>query len=102
MVSGEQSVQKATRKEDATPRSKAMPAEKELALLENDERLNDLLDALESGKTLSDEEHNYVNDTLDRIDELMVQLGIDLGDDDEEEEPSDKKDDILNLLKHKD
>lgn len=100
-VSDEAKVQKTVLKEERAHRAEPLSAEKELARLENDERLNELLDALEAGKALSDEEHDYVNDTLDRIDELMVQLGIDLGDGDEEEESPEQKENILNLLKNK-
>jgi ribosome assembly protein YihI (activator of Der GTPase) len=70
--------------------------EDELDRLENDERLDGLLDKLEQGKTLSAEEQTYVDTTLDRIDELMEQLGISLGDDDEDDE---QQEDMMQLLK---
>lgn len=101
--SDEQMVQKMRVDTDTVHCHEPLSREKELDRLENDERLNELLDALEAGKSLSDEEHDYINDTLDRIDELMVQLGIDLGEEDESEDDSAKKqDDILSLLKRKD
>ncbi|MFC0229175.1 Der GTPase-activating protein YihI [Serratia aquatilis] len=71
--------------------------EEELNKLENDERLDGLLDQIELGATLSAEDQSYVDQTLDRIDALMQQLGIELGEDDEEEE--EKQEDILRLLK---
>ncbi|WP_159567217.1 Der GTPase-activating protein YihI [Budvicia diplopodorum] len=85
------------------PKQPKIAPEKELALLEQDERLNQLLDAVDEGKTLSAEDQSYVDNTLDRIDELMSELGIDLGDEgddlldgaDEEE----KREDIVQLLK---
>ena len=83
------------------PKAEAKPRlspEEELAKLENDERLDALLDRIDDGETLSAEDQSYVDQTLDRIDALMEQLGIELGDaeDDEDEE---KKEDILKLLK---
>lgn len=70
--------------------------EAELALLENDERLDALLERLEEGETLSQEDQSWVNATLDRIDTLMEQLGISYEDEEEEEE---KADDLMRLLK---
>lgn len=72
--------------------------EEELAKLENDERLDALLDRLDDGATLSAEDQAYVDQTLDRIDALMAQLGIELGDEDDEEQ-EEKQEDILKLLK---
>lgn len=69
----------------------------ELDLLENDERLDALLERLEQGETLSAEEQTWVNDKLDRIDALMEQLGISYDDDEDEEE--EKGDDLMRLLK---
>ncbi len=47
----------------------------ELELLENDERPDALLERLEEGGTLNAEEQSWVDAKLDRIDELMQQLG---------------------------
>ncbi len=47
----------------------------ELDLLENDERLDALLERLEEGETLTAEEQSWVDAKLDRIDELMQKLG---------------------------
>ncbi|MCG8709632.1 Der GTPase-activating protein YihI [Brenneria sp. 4F2] len=73
----------------------ALAPEEELTLLESDARLDELLDRLDNGETLSAKDQTWVDETLDRIDVLMEQLGIELGDDDEEE----PKEDILQLLK---
>ncbi|CAM3739238.1 GTPase-activating protein [Rouxiella silvae] len=70
-------------KQEAKP---ALPPEEELTLLENDARLDSLLDQLDEGKTLSAEDQSYVDQTLDRIDVLMELLGIELGDEDDEDE----------------
>jgi len=74
----------------------ALTPEAELMLLENDERLDALLERLEEGETLSKSEQDWVDATLDRIDTLMEQLGIAYEDDEEEEE---KTDDLMRLLK---
>lgn len=55
--------------------------EQELERLENNECLNQLLDDLEAGKTLSAQDQKFVDDCLDRVHELMEILGIE----DEEE-----------------
>lgn len=68
----------------------------ELDMLENDERLDGLLERLEAGETLSKEEQSWVDAKLDRIDALMAELGIAWEDDEEEEE---KADDLMRLLK---
>ena len=71
-----------------------MSPEDELAMLENDERLDSLLDRLENGEMLSAEDQVWLDQTLDRIDVLMEQLGIGL--DDEEDEADE---DMYRLLK---
>lgn len=55
----------------------------ELEQLENNEILNQLLDDIEAGKTLSAKDQKFVNECLERIDVLMSELGIQ--DEDEEE-----------------
>lgn len=82
-------------KEDAKPK---MTPEEELTLLENDERLDSLLDLIDDGKALSAEDQAYVDQTLDRIDVLMEILGIELGDDEDDEE-EEKNEDMMQLLK---
>ncbi|QOV68883.1 Der GTPase-activating protein YihI [Citrobacter sp. BDA59-3] len=69
----------------------------ELDLLENDERLDALLERLEEGETLSAEDQSWVDAKLDRIDELMQQLGLSYDDDEEEEEEG--REDMMRLLK---
>ncbi|MDF7679459.1 Der GTPase-activating protein YihI [Enterobacteriaceae bacterium ESL0689] len=74
----------------------ALSAQDELALLENDPRLDALLDRLEEGEILNQEEQRWVDSTLDRIDILMQQLGL-ACDDEEEEEVY--QEDMMRLLK---
>ncbi|MDO9777476.1 Der GTPase-activating protein YihI, partial [Glaesserella parasuis] len=50
--------------------------EQELEQLENNECLNQLLDDLEAGKTLSAQDQKFVDECLDRVHELMTELGI--------------------------
>ncbi|WP_312285151.1 Der GTPase-activating protein YihI [Yokenella regensburgei] len=69
----------------------------ELEMLETDERLDALLERLEEGGTLNAEEQSWVDAKLDRIDELMQQLGLSYDDDEEEEEEG--KEDMMRLLK---
>ncbi len=69
----------------------------ELDLLENDERLDALLERLEEGESLNAEEQSWVDAKLDRIDELMQQLGLSYDDDEEEEEKA--QEDMMRLLK---
>lgn len=45
-------------------------------MLENDERLHLLLDRVDAGESLSSEEQSYVDNALDRVDELMQILGL--------------------------
>lgn len=70
--------------------------EEELAQLENDERLDALLDRLENGESLSAEEQAWLDQSLDRIDVLMEQLGITLDDDADDEQA---EEDMYRLLK---
>ncbi|WP_336286837.1 Der GTPase-activating protein YihI [Cronobacter dublinensis] len=70
--------------------------QEELDMLENDERLDALLERLENGETLSAADQAWVDSRLDRIDELMQQLGLSYDDDEEEEE---QQEDMMRLLK---
>ncbi|WP_317179808.1 Der GTPase-activating protein YihI [Lelliottia amnigena] len=70
----------------------------ELDMLENDERLDALLGRLEAGEKLNVEEQKWVDAKLDRIDELMQQLGLSY-EDDEDDEEEEKQDDMMRLLK---
>ncbi|MBM3071575.1 Der GTPase-activating protein YihI [Lelliottia sp. RWM.1] len=71
----------------------------ELDLLENDERLDALLERLEEGESLTAEEQSWVDAKLDRIDELMQKLGLSYDDDEEDEEEDEKQEDMMRLLK---
>lgn len=79
------------------PKKVKLTPEQELDQLENDTKLDHLLDLVEQGKTLTTEQQSYLDNKLDRIDQLMKQLGYEDNDfDDELEEP---KEDIVSLLK---
>ena len=65
-------------------RNLVMTPEQELASIENDDRLNDLLDRLDTGETLEAAEQSWVDQRVDRYQELMDELGI--IDNDEEED----------------
>lgn len=54
----------------------ALDPMQELEQLENNECLNALLDELDAGKTLSAEDQKFVDECLDRIAQLMDELGI--------------------------
>ncbi|KMK51714.1 aminotransferase [[Actinobacillus] muris] len=66
-----------------TPR---LAPEVELEQLESNECLNQLLDDLEAGKTLSPADQKFVDDCLERVHQLMTELGI---------EDEDESDDAL-------
>jgi ribosome assembly protein YihI (activator of Der GTPase) len=85
---------KSVEKPAAEKKARLTP-EEELAKLENDERLDALLDRLENGETLSAEDQGWLDASLDRIDELMEQLGIVM--DDAEDEQAEE--DMYRLLK---
>ncbi|MEN3761669.1 Der GTPase-activating protein YihI [Aeromonas veronii] len=71
-----------------------MTPEQELASIENDDRLNDLLDRLDAGETLDAAEQAWVDQRVDRYQELMDELGIIDNDDDEDDDlPFDDGDD---------
>ena len=71
-----------------------MTPEQVLASIENDDRLNDLLDRLDAGETLEAAEQAWVDQRVDRYQELMDELGIIDNDDDEDDElPFDDGDD---------
>ncbi|WP_434526648.1 Der GTPase-activating protein YihI [Photorhabdus asymbiotica] len=95
LIVGEQTTKPAAAKPQTETKPRISPQE-ELAMLENDDRLDALLERLENGEKLSEEENAYVDTTLDRIDALMEELGIKL---DEEESEEEKQDDIMQLLK---
>ncbi|PHM36274.1 Der GTPase-activating protein YihI [Xenorhabdus innexi] len=98
LIVGEKAVAKSVAEQPKVIEKPRLSAREELEMLENDERLDDLLARLEQGEKLSLEDNVYVDKMLDRIDVLMEELGIELEDDDSEEE---KKEDIMQLLKGK-
>lgn len=63
-------------KTDAPAAPKKLDPMLELEQLENNECLNDLLDQLDEGKTLSAEDQQFVDDCLARIEQLMQELGL--------------------------
>ena len=75
-----------------------LPPQAERDMLESDGRLDALLERLENDETLSAEDQKWVDAKLDRIDELMQQLGLSY-DDDEEEEEEEGKEDMMRLLR---
>ncbi|MGU3525607.1 Der GTPase-activating protein YihI [Enterobacteriaceae bacterium C23F] len=87
-----------TRQQKPKSEKPMLSPQAELDLLENDERLDALLERLEEGHTLTADEQTWVNAKLDRIDELMQQLGLSY-DDEEDEEEEDAKEDMMRLLK---
>ncbi|MCE0491947.1 Der GTPase-activating protein YihI [Pantoea sp. Mb-10] len=91
-----QPVKKPVVKTEPVAKKTRLTPEEELASLENNPRLDTLLDRLENGETLSGEDQAWLDDTLDRIDELMETLGIAL-DDENEDEQADV--DMMRLLK---
>lgn len=98
LVAGEP-VKTASPKKTARPVKEAkvtLSPEEELATLENSERLDTLLDRLEKGEALSAEDQAWLDETLDRIDELMEQLGIEM---DGEAEDEQAEEDMYRLLK---
>ena len=70
----------------AVKEPKKLSPEIELERLENNEILNELLDALDKGKTISKADQQFVDECLDRIAQLMEELGIQ---DDEDETEDD-------------
>ncbi|MGR2768711.1 Der GTPase-activating protein YihI [Photobacterium ganghwense] len=94
---------------DAKPQTKQqrrMSAEQELAMLENDAQLMVLLDRIEAGEKLGAGLQKQVDQKLDRIEQLMSQLGL-LEDDEPELEAQPKAsrrsdDDLLDQFENMD
>ena len=63
-----------------------MPPEQELALLENDEKLLELLDLVDKGEILTGKDAKYFNAKTARHAELVALLGLDQDDEEEEDE----------------
>ena len=83
------------------PQKIKLTPQQELEQLENDNKLDHLLDLVEQGKTLTDDQQSYLDNKLDRIDQLMKQLGIEDDDFEDDEELDEPKEDIVGLLKRK-
>lgn len=73
----------------------ALSPEQELEKLENDPKLEQLLDRVDLGETLTKQEQHYLERNLARIDELMNLLGYEYDDQSEESE----HEDIMKLLR---
>jgi len=98
LIAGENATPAKVKKVAAKPAAEkkaTLTPEEELAQLENSERLDALLDRLEKGETLSSDDQGWLDVTLDRIDELMEQLGIEM----DEEEDKEAEEDMYRLLK---
>ncbi|QIQ21726.1 Der GTPase-activating protein YihI [Zophobihabitans entericus] len=87
-----------TKAKPAAEKVKLSPME-ELTQLENNTKLEQLLDRLEQGESLSTEEQRYVDRSLDRIEVLMEKLGLQYEGEDDDDEEDDKPEDIMSLLK---
>lgn len=74
----------------------SLSPEQELNQLENDPKLEQLLDLVEQNSKLTKEQQAYLDSKLKRIDELMQKLGYSDEDFDDIEE---KAEDIISLLK---
>lgn len=67
--------------------------EQELEQIENDQRLNELLDRSESGEVLTGKDAKYFNAKTARHSELMDILGLEYGDDEDDWDDEDWEDD---------
>ncbi|WP_087023240.1 Der GTPase-activating protein YihI [Thaumasiovibrio subtropicus] len=63
-------------KSNEAKRQRKLSAEQELMQLENDAQLNALLDRIEEGENLGAGLQKSVDEKLDRIEQLMAQLGL--------------------------
>ena len=73
-------------------RQQRLKLEQELTALENNERLNTLLDRLDEDLAISADDEAWLDKMLERHQELLSELGIE--DEDDDEEPS-SPDDLL-------
>ena len=73
------------------PKQPKLTDEQKLLKLEDDPRLNQLLDQLEEGRDLSDADQKWLDVQLDKIEQLMQRLGLTDGDDSPAPTPSPKK-----------
>ncbi|EKE83397.1 Der GTPase-activating protein YihI [Idiomarina xiamenensis] len=67
-------------------KSDELTPERELQALENDQRLQMLLQRIEDEQTLTSAEQAYVDEKAERYEQLAAQLGIELDDDDWDDE----------------
>ncbi|MEJ2766465.1 Der GTPase-activating protein YihI [Photobacterium sp. MCCC 1A19761] len=91
-------------KKPMTKKERRLSAEQELAMLENDSQLMVLLDRIDAGENLGAGLQKQVDQKLDRIEQLMNQLGL-LEDDEVEvaaAAPSDDDDDLLDKFENMD
>lgn len=58
------------------PKQPKLTDEQKLLKLEEDPRLNQLLDQLEEGRDLTDTDQKWLNTQLDKIEQLMLNLGL--------------------------
>ncbi|OBW91739.1 aminotransferase [Gallibacterium genomosp. 3] len=70
--------------DETKPTKKIISPEQELFELENNVALNELLDQLDAGVTLSKQDQQFVDECLIRIEELMEILGIEDDEDDQD------------------
>ncbi|MCG9731417.1 Der GTPase-activating protein YihI [Shewanella sp. Isolate13] len=75
-------------KVEKKPKGPKLTDEQKLLKLEEDPRLNNLLDMLEEGKNLNHEDQKWLDKQLNQIEALMERLGIS---DEEDDEPQSKK-----------
>lgn len=80
------------------PKQPKLTDEQKLLKLEDDPRLNQLLDQLEEGRDLSDTDQKWLNIQLDKIEQLMLSLGLTEGDDTPTQSPKKQlsDDELLN------
>ncbi|SDI33309.1 hypothetical protein SAMN04488540_101121 [Ferrimonas sediminum] len=71
-------VTKPVKPEQPAPVRPKLTAEQELEQLESNPRLLALLDRMEQGETLSQDDQQWLDGKLDRIEALMKQLGIEV------------------------
>ncbi|TKB51049.1 GTPase-activating protein [Ferrimonas sediminicola] len=77
------------------PKAKPLSPEQELEKLENLPRLNALLDRLDREEVLSAEDQQWLDGKLDRIEQLMAQLGIEAEESEEQEQQTDPEQDLM-------
>ena len=80
------------------PKQPKLTDEQKLLKIEEDPRLNQLLDQLEEGRDLSDTDQKWLNTQLDKIEQLMLNLGLSESDDTPTQSPKKQQtdDELLN------